>query len=524
MAKQHSDNIEDRFREAAENISFPPNEEAWDKMEALLDKDKRRRPVFAWWFLLLFGLLVGAGVIGYRQFTSGTDSPVTSDSSSSPTGHREVVRNGNNSSAGPEVGRNAQDDNLEFPPVSSEIDRASLTQQKQGFDAKEEKEAGSVYGTINPITSRAQRQSEKLPIAVKSSSKMTGSGNVASPVFLQKNLRRGDDITAKRNDLTSRRLTGTRKDFSDNDRAQSGSEKRQLFPARRGDDNSAAISAKTNDERDSITNTNSKSIGDSLQKASGRNLSFNNTGSSASKVQSGDSASGKSQIAKVDSTTKMSTPIKINASSKKWLLDKGFNLSLGARIDATDLHRISLHQFNQLATASIGYRFSNRLSLQAGVVIQKAIYYAGPDDYYVKPGSYLSMYRISKIDAVCQIYEIPLSVRYDAIIGKGLRVYATGGLSSFYMKKENYRYHATGSSGYRMFDSTYRQNKNYFSSAYLGAGVEKRITPVFSVLAEPYAKLPVAGVGAGKVKLYSGGIQLMLRYQPQSNKKTSPKK
>ena len=67
MDKPQSDHIENVIRQAAENVSTPFKEEAWKKMEVLLDKEfrKRRRPAVIWrWSLLLLA--------GASQFSMDT--------------------------------------------------------------------------------------------------------------------------------------------------------------------------------------------------------------------------------------------------------------------------------------------------------------------------------------------------------------------------------------------------------------------------------------------------------------------
>jgi hypothetical protein len=65
MREEQFDHIENRIREAAENSHPGFEEAAWEKMEALLDADKKRRP-FGWlWALapLLLLLVTGAGYL-----------------------------------------------------------------------------------------------------------------------------------------------------------------------------------------------------------------------------------------------------------------------------------------------------------------------------------------------------------------------------------------------------------------------------------------------------------------------------
>lgn len=54
LPKEELDKV---FREGAEQYDFPFKPEAWDHMESLLDRDRRRRIAF-WWWLGVLGLLV----------------------------------------------------------------------------------------------------------------------------------------------------------------------------------------------------------------------------------------------------------------------------------------------------------------------------------------------------------------------------------------------------------------------------------------------------------------------------------
>jgi outer membrane autotransporter protein len=76
------------------------------------------------------------------------------------------------------------------------------------------------------------------------------------------------------------------------------------------------------------------------------------------------------------------------------------------------------------------------------------------------------------------------------------------------MKRETYYYHYYDQSGqYRYNGWTMRdKNKHHLSVLTLGAGYEYKISEKLAFSAEPYVKLPLAGVGFGKIKLNSGGI------------------
>jgi hypothetical protein len=167
----------------------------------------------------------------------------------------------------------------------------------------------------------------------------------------------------------------------------------------------------------------------------------------------------------------------------------------------------------------IGYQLNKKISVQTGFNISRKKYIAGAGDYNPKAGSYWSTVEIKKVDANCLVFEIPLAVRYNIAKTASAVFYATTGLSSFIMKSEDYDYYYIRNNTWYESSHTYTGNKNLFSVWSLSIGLEKKITSAFSLLAEPSVSIPVSGVGDGRVKLFSAGIQLGAKYQPFKKQK-----
>ncbi len=53
-----------------------------------------------------------------------------------------------------------------------------------------------------------------------------------------------------------------------------------------------------------------------------------------------------------------------------------------------------------------------------------------------------------------------------------------------------------------------------FSVLGISGGYQRKITDRISFIAEPYLRMPLQGVGYGKVKLNSGGVLFSLAVQP----------
>jgi hypothetical protein len=169
--------------------------------------------------------------------------------------------------------------------------------------------------------------------------------------------------------------------------------------------------------------------------------------------------------------------------------------------------------------AVIGYQLNKNISLQTGFFAGSKKYIAGPTDYKAKAGTYWSTVEIVEVDANCLVYEIPLNLRYDILPGKATNIFATAGLSSYIMKKEDYEY-SYNRYGYAHYAaSAYKGNKHPFSVLRLSAGVERKLSKNFSLNTAPALSVPLAGVGEGQVKLYSAEIMLGLKYQPLKKSK-----
>lgn len=145
------------------------------------------------------------------------------------------------------------------------------------------------------------------------------------------------------------------------------------------------------------------------------------------------------------------------------------------------------------------YHFTNRWFLSTGAVYTKKIYGATPKDYN-QP--YPSIY--TKVSADCNVLDVPLQVHYAFTPQLSLMA----GASSYFMLKEKYEYY------YEYGPSRKREFKNasnhYFSVVNLGITWEAQTRGRLKWALQPYAKIPLGGVGQGQVKLYSAGINLQL--------------
>jgi len=120
------------------------------------------------------------------------------------------------------------------------------------------------------------------------------------------------------------------------------------------------------------------------------------------------------------------------------------------------------------------------------------------------------------VDADCKVYEIPLTVYYSFKEKNHHHWFAALGSSSYLMKKETYHYLYKTQTGNMLYRGWTLKNKNqhYFSVITLSGGYSYQLSKTFSLMAEPYIKIPTQGIGFGKVKLKSTGIMFTLSAAP----------
>ncbi|WP_207533833.1 hypothetical protein [Desertivirga arenae] len=121
---------------------------------------------------------------------------------------------------------------------------------------------------------------------------------------------------------------------------------------------------------------------------------------------------------------------------------------------------------------------------------------------------------IYNIDASCNVLEIPLQLSVPVWSLKNRSISLTGGLSSYLMLKEKYLFEYTPESGVNDFLlKKTNANQSYFGVASIsGRYTFKSTNQNIRFGLEPYVKLPLGGVGEGKVKLKSSGISLTMTY------------
>ena len=191
-----------------------------------------------------------------------------------------------------------------------------------------------------------------------------------------------------------------------------------------------------------------------------------------------------------------------------------FSLTFSTGLEAPGTAFNTWGRLTPLVGVGVQYSFRNRILLRTGIATATKIYSAGDKDYN-PPGYWYSYVTFNKIDADCKITEIPLSVAYRVAGGRQTSLFVSAGASSYIMRKESYEYYYKNQYGNDTVVTRSFNNNSFhlFSGVNFSVIAERKITDRFSLMAEPIIKIPTAGIGYGKVRLYNAGVTVSARFQ-----------
>ena len=200
------------------------------------------------------------------------------------------------------------------------------------------------------------------------------------------------------------------------------------------------------------------------------------------------------------------------------------NRGLSVRfVAAPDLSSVGLKNFSRPGT-NIGllleYRLSARWSVQAGVIQSTKVYRALPDEYNTVPtGAWGGPTKPLSVDGRCNMLDIPLNLRYDIRMKTQRngqlerRWFVSGGVTSYIMEQENYVYNYPPHTYGQNVDANVSTGGYGLSNLNLSVGYERAFSKRLSWQVEPFAKVPLRGVGFFKIDLLSTGALLSIKYK-----------
>lgn len=199
--------------------------------------------------------------------------------------------------------------------------------------------------------------------------------------------------------------------------------------------------------------------------------------------------------------------------------EKGFFIGLTAGVDASTVHFSYKEDFGYNIGGLIGYRFNQHFSIKTGGIYTLKNYKMNGADFHAPKGTWVSYFKMETVTGSCDMWDVPLIGTYHfKYNGKG-NYFASLGTSSYFMKKENYSYlYYVNNQTYNRFASYPSTDQHLFALLHISGGIEKPMGKHLTAIIEPYAKIPMTGVGFGSIELSSFGVNFSLNYKQPKRK------
>ncbi len=206
---------------------------------------------------------------------------------------------------------------------------------------------------------------------------------------------------------------------------------------------------------------------------------------------------------------------------KSLRLNRSLNFGLSFGPDYTDAGGITNNQLGNNIGLTVGYYLTDKFSLNTGVFYSNKFFWAPGQKTgtltrsFNQPWTAAAPPPIDYINGAANIWEVPLTLRYDFAHGEKTKFFLNAGLSSYFLMKQtyiNFFYSGQRLLAYKTYDD---QQLNYwFKVADISFGFETDLGKGFSFQAEPFFKLPLTTMGVENLKLNSYGFLLSFRYSP----------
>jgi hypothetical protein len=184
-----------------------------------------------------------------------------------------------------------------------------------------------------------------------------------------------------------------------------------------------------------------------------------------------------------------------------------FGLTLGPDFNVAPSMKYGKVGLN--AGVLLHYAVNSHWSFTTGAVYNKKTYGATPADYAKLPPTYPG-YAITKVDAVCSVLDVPVNANYTFWQQRQNTLSGTLGWSNYFMLREKYDYYY--SSAPEKVVEFSNKNQHYMAILNVALTWQHPLGKHLSLGIQPYAKIPLKGVGYGGVRLYSTGVALQVNF------------
>ena len=504
MSKNNEYDIEKLFQKAAEEYPADFEEKDWQAMKKMLDQEnehiaavKSRRPKRFFLYLAALLLLLSGGVYlvsSYykEQHTQAAEPllpslPLVSENEVLQDEHRLVERN------------NAEESGKTDKIISDD----EMAKKEQETGSSEERGVKKEEMTAK-MSSTGTEKARTVEVDPERNTGRSGGGAIASDTDHEG---KAESIADRSNDTTATLKEGDELSVQNENESVTSSEVQIKGSA---PEEEKKESLQTSAEKENPANTAETADYKKNSSGSATEITDNNRDETGIKPDS----VVESLVTEVTSWVADPPVIK-----KEDALIQASRLTITLAV-GPDLSKMGLNKLTSPGYSYgllVHYNFSPKWSVGIGA-LKSTKKYLGKGSEYHPPAGYWQAATNGevpkRVSGECALWEIPLDVRYSVVRNNKNNIYLSGGVSSYFMLSESYDYSFDEPNPYSSqgWSSEEGGDRHLFNIINLSAGYERAIGQRFRVGVEPYAKIPIKGIGWAEVKFISLGSYITLSY------------
>ena len=161
-----------------------------------------------------------------------------------------------------------------------------------------------------------------------------------------------------------------------------------------------------------------------------------------------------------------------------------------------------------------GYKINKSFFIETGFT-RGTKYYSSEGIFFNKASASMPDGMIvNNLESRSRILEIPLKIGYLFYRKRNTNIFVAAGIAAYIMTKEKNNYNITENGNPGKMVGLYEKSNFKMPAAFsVSAGWEHHLSGLLKIRIEPYLKLPMQGIGVGKLPVTSAGIQIGITRQ-----------
>ena len=189
--------------------------------------------------------------------------------------------------------------------------------------------------------------------------------------------------------------------------------------------------------------------------------------------------------------------------------ENGFYVGINAGPDFSKVKSGNFQSPGFSAGIVLGYQINKKIFAETEFSIGNKYYSSGGKLFNEEGAAMPDGMVIMDLQGYSRIIEIPVKIGYDIYAKKKESVFISTGLSAYIMTMEKNNYNVTMNGNPEKMVGLYEKSNVKTPATFnLSAGWEHQLTGKMHIRIEPYLKLPLQGIGVGKLPVTSTGIQV----------------